>query len=192
MEFRCASRLTQRTAAQALAPPNLSLVSNTLAILHLTPPYPLHPFPALGANRRLFPFNMPGPAPALPPAPTAHRRLICQSLPQPEPASTLHPGLSRGSRSPASIRASEAERVLLGPWPVTLARDASPCTDAPQRPAWARLLSVHRDEAVLGAPAPRLGQPCGTLRPPPRALCCWAPRVAWGALSNRRTSCGPP
>lgn len=82
--------------------------------------------------------------------------------------------------------------MLLGPWPVALARDANPCTDARQRPAWARLLPVHRDEAVLGAPAPRLGQPRGTLRPPPRALCCWAPRVAWGALSNRRTSCGPP
>lgn len=101
MELRCASRLTQRVATQALAPPDLSLVSNTLAILH--PTHPLHPFPALGANRRLFPFNMPGPAPALPPAPTAHPRLICQSLPQPEPASTLHPGLGRGSRSPASI-----------------------------------------------------------------------------------------
>lgn len=31
MDLRCASRLTQRIAAQTLAPPDLSLVSNTLA-----------------------------------------------------------------------------------------------------------------------------------------------------------------
>lgn len=40
MDLRCASRLTQRIAAQTLAPPDLSLVSNTLAILPPTPPPP--------------------------------------------------------------------------------------------------------------------------------------------------------
>lgn len=80
-------------------PSVLSLVPNTLVTLHptLTPPSLRASSPALGANKRLFPFNGLGPAPALPPAPTAHRRVICQSLPQPEPANPLHPGLGQPS-----------------------------------------------------------------------------------------------
>lgn len=107
MQSPCASRLTQRAAAPALAPPGRSWVPYTLA----TPsPHPRHPyrpvFPTLGANRRLFPFNGPGPAPALPPAPAAHRRQICQSLPQPEPATLSTPD---SGRSPAAPRPSALE-----------------------------------------------------------------------------------
>lgn len=40
MELLCASRLTQRAAAQAQAPPVLSLVPNTLATSPLPPSYP--------------------------------------------------------------------------------------------------------------------------------------------------------
>lgn len=73
-------------------------VHAALATFPPSAPSPLPPrpvLPALGANRRLFPFNGPGPAPALPPAPLPHPRLICQSLPQPKSANPLHPGLGQ-------------------------------------------------------------------------------------------------
>ena len=65
MELLCASRLTQRAAAQALAPPVLSLVPNTLATSPLTPTRPArHSSPCFAQTGVSFPLT--GPAPPLP------------------------------------------------------------------------------------------------------------------------------
>lgn len=65
MELLCASRLTQRAAAQALAPPVRSPVSNTLATSPLTPTVPARQSsPRLAQTGVSFPLT--GPAPPLP------------------------------------------------------------------------------------------------------------------------------
>lgn len=65
MELLCASRLTQRAAALAPAPPVLSLVPNTLATSSLIPT-----IPARQSSRRLaqtgVSFPLTGTAPPLP------------------------------------------------------------------------------------------------------------------------------
>ena len=110
-----------------------------------------------------------GPAPPLPypqpPLPTQDWSV--SHCPSPSRPTLSTPDSGRGPGSPASIRASESRRALLGPQSVALPRDASPCADTRQRPARAGLLSVHRDEDVLGVPAPLCGQPGRSLKPPP-------------------------
>lgn len=65
MELLCASRLTQRAAAHALAPPVLSLVPNTLATSPLTPTIPARQSSGRLAQTGVS-FPLTGTAPPLP------------------------------------------------------------------------------------------------------------------------------
>lgn len=105
-----------RTAADsarsrpALAPPGQSGVPDAPATASPTPAIlpPVSPSP--GANRRLFPFNGPGPAPALPPAPLPTGGRSVSHCPRPSPTGhPLHPGRGQRPGSPASICASGTE-----------------------------------------------------------------------------------